>query len=120
LRTLNDYGLVLRRIRLNLMTLADRKVELTAEEVILREAIAKTDKMLLTNQEIKLKLEQDLTQFRVESETIREYSEKIKVEAEKMVAELNRLEQENAELEQQIEQKHLKIERQMDALTATP
>ena len=120
LRPLNDYGFVLRRIRLNLMTLADRKVELTAEEVILREAIAKTDKMLLTNQEIKLKLEQDLTQFRVESESIREYSEKIKVEAEQMVAELNRLEQENAELEQQIEQKHLKIERQMDALTATP
>ncbi len=37
-----------------------------------------------------------------------------------MVAELNRLEQENAELEQQIEQKHLKIERQIDALTRTP
>ena len=37
-----------------------------------------------------------------------------------MFAEMNRLEQENAELEQQIEQKHLKIERELDALTGTP
>ena len=41
-------------------------------------------------------------------------------EVQAMVTELNRLEQENAELEQQIEQKHLNIERKLDALTRTP
>lgn len=120
LRPLNDYGFALRRIRLNLMSLADKKSELTAEEVLLKDAISRTDKLLVANQEVKLKLEQDLTQFRVEKESISEYQEKITAEAQAMVAELNRLEQENAELEQQIEQKHLKIERQIDALTRTP
>ena len=120
LRPLNDYGFVLRRIRLNLMSLADKKAELTAEELLLKEAISKTDQLLVANQEVKLKLEQDLTQFRVEKQSINEYKGKITEEAQAMVAELNRLEQENAELEQQIEQKHLKIERQIDALTRTP
>ena len=120
LRPLNDYGFVLRRIRLNLMSLADKKAELTAEELLLKEAISKTDQLLVANQEVKLKLEQDLTQFRVEKQSINEYKGKITEEAQAMVAELNRLEQENAELEQQIEQKHIKIERQIDALTKTP
>ncbi|MGI9465568.1 MAG: hypothetical protein ACR2OA_00455 [Rubripirellula sp.] len=120
LRPLNDYGFVLRRIRLNLMSLADKKAELTAEESLLTEAISKTDQLLVTNQEVKLKLEQDLTQFRVEKQSISEYKGKITAEAQAMVAELNRLEQENAELEQQIEQKHLKIESQLDALSGTP
>ena len=111
---------MLRRIRLNLMSLADKKAELTAEELLLKEAISKTDQLLVANQEVKLKLEQDLTQFRVEKQSINEYKGKITEEAQAMVAELNRLEQENAELEQQIEQKHLKIERQIDALTRTP
>ena len=113
-------GFVLRRIRLNLMSLADKKAELTAEESLLTEAISKTDQLLVTNQEVKLKLEQDLTQFRVEKQSISEYKGKITAEAQAMVAELNRLEQENAELEQQIEQKHLKIESQLDALSGTP
>ena len=120
LRPLNDYGFVLRRIRLNLMSLADKKAELTAEELLLKEAISKTDQLLVANQEVKLKLEQDLTQFRIEKQSINEYKGKIAEEAQAMVAELNRLEQENAELEQQIEQKHIKIERQIDALTKTP
>ena len=120
LRPLNDYGFVLRRIRLNLMSLADKKAELTAEELLLKEAISKTDQLLVANQEVKLKLEQDLTQFRIEKQSISEYKGKIAEEAQAMVAELNRLEQENAELEQQIEQKHIKIERQIDALTKTP
>ena len=120
LRPLNDYGFVLRRIRLNLMSLADKKAELTAEELLLKEAISKTDQLLVANQEVKLKLEQDLTQFRVEKQSISEYKGKITAEAKAMVSDLNRLEQENAELEQQIEQKHLKIERQIDALTKTP
>ncbi|MDC0288153.1 hypothetical protein OAL01_01790 [Rubripirellula sp.] len=120
LRPLNDYGFVLRRIRLNLMSLADKKAELTAEELLLKDAISRTDRLLVANQEVKLKLEQDLTQFRVEKQSISEYKGKITAEAKAMVADLNRLEQENAELEQQIEQKHLKIERQIDALTKTP
>ncbi len=120
LRPLTDYGFVLRRIRLNLMSLAEKKAELTAEELLLKDAITRTDQLLVFNQEVKLKLEQDLTQFRVEKQSINEYKGKITAEAQAMVAELNRLEQENAELEQQIEQKHLKIERQLDALTRTP
>ena len=120
LRPLNDYGFVLRRIRLNLMSLADKKVELTAEQALLQVAISRTDQLLVANQEAKLKLEQDRDQFRLEKESISEYQGKIMAEVQAMVTELNRLEQENAELEQQIEQKHLKIERQLDALTRTP
>ncbi len=120
LRPLNDYGFLFRRIRLNLVTLADKKVELTAEKAVLTEMFEKTQKMLVNNQDVKNKLEQDLKQFELEHNSIREYSEKLAVQAEAMYAEMNRLEQENAELEQQIEQKHLKIERELDALTGTP
>ncbi|MGB1815785.1 MAG: hypothetical protein ACPHJ3_10570, partial [Rubripirellula sp.] len=81
---------------------------------------SRTDQLLVANQEAKLKLEQDRDQFRLEKESISEYQGKIMAEVQAMVTELNRLEQENAELEQQIEQKHLKIERQLDALTRTP
>ena len=120
LRPLNDYAFALRRIRLNLMSLVDKKAELIAEEALLQESIAKTVDLVVSSQEIKRKLEQDRDQFRVEKNSISEYSGKIQAETQAMVAELNRLEQENAELEQQIEQKHLKIERQIDALTLTP
>ena len=120
LRPLNDYGFLFSRIRLNLITLADQKAELTSEKAVLEEMFGKTQKMLVNNQTVKNKLEQDLKQFEVERESIREYSESLAAEVKKMLDEMNRLEQENAEWEQQIEQKHLKIERELDALTGTP
>ncbi len=120
LRPLNDYGYVFRRIRLRVLALKDRMVELTREQEMLNQAIAKTDTMLVMNQEIKLKLEQDLTQYRIESKAIRDHTEKLVQQVKEMRAEMNRLEQENTELEQSLEQKHLTIERQLDALTATP
>jgi len=120
LRPLNDYGYVFRRIRLRVLALKDRKVELTREQEMLNQAIAKTVTMVVMNQEIKLKLEQDLTQYRIESKAIRDHTEKLVQQTQEMRAEMNRLEQENTELEQSLEQKHLTIERQLDALTATP
>ena len=119
LRPLNDYGFLFSRIRLNLIKLADQNKELTSEKAVLEEMFGKTQQMLVNNQIIKNKLELDLKQFEVERESIREYSESLTAEAKEMFDEMNRLEQENAELEQQIEQKHLKIERQLDALTGT-
>jgi len=119
LRPLNDYGFLFSRIRLNLLTLADQKKELTSEKAVLEEMFGKTQQMLVNNQNVNRKLELDLKQSEVERESIREYSEKLAAEAKEMFDEMNRLEQENAELEQQIEQKHLKIERELDALTGT-
>ncbi len=120
LRPLNDYGFVLRRIRLRLLALKDREKELAIENAMLQEAVDETDKTLVTNQTIKLKLEQDYQQFRVESASIREYTQQLTQQSQAMRAEMNRLEQENTELEQRLEQKHLTIERQLDALTAKP
>ena len=103
-----------------MLALKDREKELAIENAMLQEAVDETDKTLVTNQTIKLKLEQDYQQFRVESASIREYTQQLTQQSQAMRAEMNRLEQENTELEQRLEQKHLTIERQLDALTAKP
>jgi hypothetical protein len=118
LRPLNDYRFVLRRIRLRLSELANRTTELEFEKKVLEEAIEKTAGMLVVNQDIKLKLEQDLAQFRVEKNAIQDYTEKARQRVDKMREEMIRLHRENINLEQQLEEKHLSIQRRLDALTS--
>ncbi len=117
LRPLNDYRFVLRRIRLRLSELANRTTELEFEKKVLEEAIEKTEGMLVVNQDIKLKLEQDLAQFRNEKSAIQDYTEKLTVRVKAMREEMIRLHRENLALEQQLEQQHLSIERRLDAVT---
>ena len=118
LRPLNDYRYILRRIRLRLTELANRKSELEFETKVLEEAIAKTESMLVANQAIKLKLEQDLAQFRVEKNAISSHTEQLRQQVETMRADMARLHQQNLLLEQQIEEKHLAIEQSLDTLTS--
>ncbi len=118
LRPLNDYRYILRRVRLRLTELANRKTELEFETKVLQEAIAKTEGMLVSNQAIKLKLEQDVAQFRVEKNAITSYTEQLRQQVDTMRADMARLHQQNLVLEQQIEQKQLDIERRLDALTS--
>ena len=126
LRPLNDYRYILRRIRLRIGELANRKTELESETKVLQDAIAKTESMIAGNPEIglegqqtiKLKLEQDLAQFRVEKNAINAYVGDLRKQVDKMRQEMVRLHQQNLALEQQIEANHLAIERRLDAVTA--
>ena len=126
LRPLNDYRYILRRIRLRIGELANRKTELESETKVLQDAIAKTESMIAGNPEIglegqqtiKLKLEQDLAQFRVEKNAINAYVGDLGKQVDKMRQEMVRLHQQNLALEQQIEANHLAIERRLDAVTA--
>jgi hypothetical protein len=117
LRPLNDYRYILRRIRLQLTELANRQSELEFEKKVLEEAISKTEGMLVENQAIKLKLEQDLAQFRVEKNAINDYTEQLRQQVNAMRAEMARLHQQNLALEQEIEAKQLAIQRRLDSLT---
>ena len=117
LRPLNDYGYVLRRIRLRLRELANRKEELEFEKNVLDKAVKKTEGMLVVNQDIKLKLEQDLAQFQVEKTAIEKFTKSLQQQLQAMRDEMVRLHEDNLRLEQKIEQKHLEIERRLDALT---
>jgi hypothetical protein len=120
LRPLNDYRYVLRRIRLRLTELANRTTELEFEKKVLEEAIAKTEAMIVTNQVIKDKLELDLAQFEKEVAAITDYTSQLQQSAETMRSEMTRLHRENIALEQRLEQAHLTIQRQLDAVTMTP
>jgi hypothetical protein len=118
LRPLNDYRYILRRVRLRISELANRKTELEFETKVLEESIAKTEGMLVANQAIRLKLEQDLAQFRVEKSAIASYTEQLREQVETMRDEMARLHGQNLALEQQIEEQQLAIERRLDGLTA--
>jgi chromosome segregation ATPase len=118
LRPLIDYRNALRRIRLRLSERANRSEELDFATKVLEEAISKTEGMLVANQAIKLKLEQDLSQFRVEKNAITAYTEQLREQVATMRAEMARLYQENLILEQQIEEKQLTIERSLDTFTS--
>lgn len=118
LRPLNDYRYILRRIRLRIAELANRKTELEFETKVLQDAIAKTESMLVSNQAIKLKLEQDLAQFRVEKNAINSYVDNLRQQVDKMRQAMVRLHQQNLALEQQIEANELAIERRLNAVTA--
>jgi len=117
LRPLNDYRYILRRIRLRLTELADRAKELEIEKGVLDKSIAKTEGMVVVNQEVKEKLEQDLAQFGVEKTAITDYTQKLGQENKKFRAEMLRLHRENLELERKLEQLHRSIEQRSDAMT---
>ncbi|MCH1494504.1 MAG: hypothetical protein L7U72_04685, partial [Rubripirellula sp.] len=117
LRPLNDYRFILRRLRLRLDDLAGRKTELEFEKQVLEQAIAKTEDMLVKNQSDKLKLEQDLSQFRVEKTAMDDYTAKMREELEQMRTEMAQIHQHNLALEQEISQKHQAIERRLDGLS---
>ncbi len=120
LRPMNDYRFVLRRIRLRLDELANRKEELAFEKQVLDEAIDKTVKMLAVNQEAKLKLEQDLAQVQLEQQAIEKYRAGIADKVQATRDEMVRLYKSNLQLEQQLQQRHLKIQQQIDSLTMAP
>ncbi len=77
-RPLNDYQFILRRIRLRIGELAVRKESLEFEQQVLEQAIAATVQMLASNQDAKLKLEQDLAQMQTERAAITSYNATVK------------------------------------------
>ena len=117
LRPLNDYRYVLRRVRLRINELASRKKELDFEQQVLEKAISKTEGMLVENQGIKLKLEQDLEQFEIEKVAIEDYAGKMREQVEQMRREMAQLHQHNLLLEEEIAKKHQAIERRLDGLS---
>ena len=117
LRPLNDYLYILRRVRLRLDELANRKTVMEYEEKVLKEAIEKTEGMIVENQSIREKLEQDKTQFIIEKEAIDEYATKMRSELEQMRTEMAQLHQHNLLLEKEIAEKHQAIERRLDGLS---
>ena len=119
LRPLNDYRFVLRHIRLRLAELENRKEELTTAVTVLTEAIDKTNGMLVANQDIKVKLEQDLNQFEIEAKAMAEYSSGVKKTLDELRTEISRLHRANIEAEQQLDQLHRSAEREVNVLTTT-
>ncbi len=117
LRPLNDYRYILRRIRLRITELADRTKQLEIEKGILQQSIAKTGGMLVINQDIKNKLEQDFAQFGVEKAAITAYTEKIRERSEKDRAEMIRLHRQNLELEQKLERIHRTVQQRSNGTT---
>lgn len=117
LRPLNDYRYILRRKRLRLDALASRQKELEFEEKVLKNAISTTEGMLVKNQSVKLKLEQDLAQFEVEKVAIEDYTGKMRDELEQMRTEMAQLHQHNLLLEEEIAKKHQTIERRLDGIS---
>ena len=101
-RPLNDYRFILRRIRLRLTELADRKKELEHENKVLNSAYTASGNMLGSNQKDKVLLEQDLAQLTKEREAIEEYLNEIKQEVSETRKTLVRLYQDNISLEQKI------------------
>ncbi len=105
-RPLNDYRYILPHIRMRLTELANRMQRLKFEQQVLKTAADKTQQMLVVNQELKLKLEQDFEQFRTEKRAIAEYTETLRGRAQQMRAEMKRLHQENIALEKQLSLMH--------------
>lgn len=118
LRPLNDYQFVLRHIRLRLAELENRKAELLSAKAVLDEAIEKSNGMLVANQDIKVKLEQDFAQFRTEKEAIVAYTTEAKATLESMRTEMARLHQQNVTLEQRLDEIHRSIEAGVDSFTS--
>lgn len=119
LRPLNDYRFILRHIRLRLAELENRREEATFAKVTLEEAIEKSNGMLVANQDVKVKLEQDLKQFRIEKEAIADYRGGVQAKVEQLRQDMARLHRENLALEQRLEAIHRSVESGVTVLTAT-
>ena len=105
-RPLNDYRVVLRRIRLRLIEAARRKEKLQFEEQQLNDAIAATVKMIEVNQDEKLKGEQDFGQLQTEVKSVDEYLTLIRKGVDKTRDRSRQLYLENQRLEQELRQLH--------------
>lgn len=110
LRPLNDYRFVLRHIRLRLSELANRTDELNQQKAQLQEAIDKSNGMLVANTEIKVKLEQDLNQFKTEVAAISQYKNETAEKLEAMRKEMARLHKQNVALEVRLGQLHRSLD----------
>lgn len=101
-RPLNDYRMVLRRLRLRLETLGIRRQQLELEQKVLEDAIAATVKMLAANQEAKLKLEKDFAQIQVERAAISAYNGTVRQQLDETKARLTSLYRENLAMRQEL------------------
>ncbi|KAA1258751.1 hypothetical protein LF1_12740 [Rubripirellula obstinata] len=110
LRPLNDYRFILRHIRLRLSELANRTDELNEQKGQLDEAIDKSNGMLVANTEIKVKLEQDLNQFKIETAAIRQYTQEMADSLATMKKEMARLHKQNIALEMRLGQLHRSLD----------
>lgn len=109
LRPLNDYRYILRRIRLRLTELANQMDELRYEQEVLQLAADKTQQLLVVNQDIKLKLEQDFAHFRTEKQAIEQYLATVQQQLAEMRDSMKQLHRENRQLERRLESYHRAI-----------
>lgn len=108
-RELNDYRFVLRRIRLRISELAIREQELNYEAKVLEEAIRATEAMLVSNQEAKLKLENDVAKLQTEKQAIKSYTTKVSDEVAATRQHLFGLYRSNLELAAELNEIHSNI-----------
>lgn len=118
IRPLNDYRFGLRRIRLLLGELANRKTQLEFEQQVLTEATDKTIERIQREQEVRDKLEQDLAQWQVERQAIATYQGNLEDQLRQTREELVRLYRSNRQLVSELRQIHTSIRQRVDALTA--
>ncbi|MCD0460945.1 cytochrome b family protein [Roseiconus lacunae] len=104
LRPLNDYRYVLRKIRLQIREMDVRIAEMQYQEKILDAAITATVDMLAKRQDEKLKLEQDLGQYRVENTALKQYFGQIREELREVKEASSALFKDNYRLMLQIKQ----------------
>jgi hypothetical protein len=102
LRPLNDYRFVLRRLRLRINEAATRKIELEFENKVLDGATNATNSMLTTNQDLKLKLEQDYDQVNVEVKAVQEYRDQLAERTKQLREDSKRMYEENLRLHKEI------------------
>ena len=105
-RELHDYRFILRRIRLRISELVIREQELLYEKKVLDDAIAATEKMLTANQEIKLKLENDVAKIQTERDAIKTYSEKVSANVTQTRQRLVAIYQSNLKLAEELRSLH--------------
>ena len=110
LRPLNDYRFILRHVQLRITQLKSRTEDLEEEAEILKKAIDKSNGMLVIGNDIKIKLEQDLAQFKVEKESIDQYHQTLIKSLAEMKKEMGRLHKQNIALEQRLAEIHRVIE----------
>ena len=110
LRPLNDYRVVLRRIRLRLDSLVIRRTQLEREQKVLDDAIAATVQMLASNQDTKLKLEKDLAQIEVERAAIESYGNTVRQRLTETKTTLSSLYRQNLGMRAELGEIHAGIE----------
>ena len=118
-RPLNDYRYVLRNIRTRLTQLATREEELEFAKAVLEEAIRATNSMITTNQEAKLKLEQDFNQIEIEGKAITTYHDELAAKVKSTQQEVVRLYCSNQTLEAELTRIHDAIQTRMNVLTTS-